>query len=275
MVQSLKKRYPRRFSSQAAAKRYCGNLWFPKSKRWMYQLNGKSGNTFILGLLFELEFGVPFQAALSTKVNQHPDFALFQTCIAGVLANVAQRELSLQAFQDMPALRLATVRNPFDRALSGFFYLCRSQTVGDQRFLTERIRIQAMTQFDWTLDPNTPHGFVKFLSYVAQMQAQGDPMLVDAHWLPQEKHIEPTIYKPDLIGRTEAMGGFARNIAARLETDLPEEIETRLSRNESANSATRTERRAQFYSDPEAANLVRQIYEQDFELFGYEPDLNA
>ena len=51
---------PGAFGSVAAAQRFVQLIWFPPDRGWRYQLNGKSGNTFVLNLLFELEYGQPF-----------------------------------------------------------------------------------------------------------------------------------------------------------------------------------------------------------------------
>ncbi len=76
-VADLMAAYPGAFGSVAAAQRFVQLIWFPPDRGWRYQLNGKSGNNFVLNLLFELEYGQPFSChvAQAETGNQHPDFA--------------------------------------------------------------------------------------------------------------------------------------------------------------------------------------------------------
>ncbi len=271
---ALTKLLPGRFPNLETARRYCLNIWYPKSNRWIYQLNAKSGNSFTLGLLFELEFGVPFTAQMQSGTNQHPDFALFQLCRAGLCSNIAQHALSAAQFEALPGLRLATVRNPFARAVSSFRYFCRSHELGDERFVVDRLRIMALGGFDWTAHSDTPTGFLIFLRYIRALQEEGTPDLIDAHWLPQAQHIEPFLYRPELIGKTEDMEAFARQVAERLETSLPLGMTDRLARNEAEAEPTH-DRVAGFYRDPAAKRLVRLIYEEDFDRFEYSEKLSS
>lgn len=257
--------HPALFPNSATARRYCGNICFPRSGRWVYQLNGKSGNSSTLALLFELEFGVPFGVKMVSPTNQHPDFALFELCRAGVFGNPLLQGLSLADFDALPGLRIATVRNPFTRAVSSFLYLCRSQKLGDVRFVLERLRLQAIVGFDWAQHDGTPEGFLRFLDYIRLLQTQGTPDMIDAHWLPQVQHIQPAVYRPDLIGRTEDMAGFVAALADRLGQTAPQRLAAR------NRTPARPDLFARFYADPAAADLVRRIYAADFETFGYDP----
>lgn len=204
-----------------AAQRFLQLIYFPSSYRWRYQLNGKSGNTFVLNLLFELEFGEKFTSRVANSGNQHPEFALFMLPSARLLANALSSSQALSSVLDFEDLSIATVRNPFDRARSGFTYLCRSHEAGDQRFLPERLRLNSLMQFDWETGPYTSKGFGKFLDYLTMMSESEGLESLDPHWLPQVLHIRPTLYKLDIIGRTENMASFAKDLAERLDQPLP------------------------------------------------------
>lgn len=266
VVSDLLKAAPSAFPDAAAAKRFVQLIYFPASRRWRYQLNGKSGNTFVLNLLFELEFGTPFTCRLTETDNQHLDFALFQQPQARLLANVLSTGEDVSAVLEFPGLSLATVRDPFSRARSGFRYLCRSHEVGDRRFLPERLRLNGLAGFDWERDPLTTRGFGKFLGYLTMIaEAEGADAL-DPHWLPQHLHIRPNLYKPDLIGRTEDLAAFAAELAARLDRPLPELSGLK------SNATAHAGGGGAFYDDPAMAHMVRALYAEDFRLFGYDPD---
>lgn len=266
VVSDLMEAVPGAFPDAAAAKRFVQLIYFPASRRWRYQLNGKSGNTFVLNLLFELEFGTPFTCRLTETDNQHPDFALFQQPQARLLANVLSTQEDVSAVLDFPGLSLATVRDPFSRARSGFRYLCRSHEIGDRRFLSERLRLNALARFDWERDPLTTRGFGKFLSYLAMIAGTEGADALDPHWLPQHLHIRPDLYKPDLIGRTEDLAAFATDLAARLDRPLPGLAGLKSNATAHAGGA------GAFYDDPAMARMVRDLYAEDFRIFDYDPD---
>jgi Sulfotransferase family len=249
VVAELLRTHPKSFSDAAAATRFLQLVYFPASRRWRYQLNGKSGNTFTLNLLFELEFGSRFTSHLVEASNQHPDFALFQLPVARLLSNALKAHDSLPAVLDFPGLSIATVRNPFTRARSGFHYLCRSHALGDRRFLPERLRLNALSEFDWENDAGTPGGFIKFLDYLTMMAAREGADKFDPHWMPQHLHIRPDLYKPDLIGRTEDLTRFATELAQRLDRPLPDLDGMKQNRNE--------KNAADLYADPHGSHALR------------------
>lgn len=262
-VSGLNKAFGDQFGSVAAQRSYLQLIVFPRSRAWRYQLNGKSGTTFMMNLLFELEFGQPFTTRVSVAEsgNQHPHFALFQMVNAGLLSNALREKDAFDAVRAFPGLTLATVRNPYDRARSGFAYLCRSHDQADRRFLPERLRLNALTGFDWTRHPGTTEGFDRFLSYLEMVAAEFGAEALDPHWRPQALHIRPEILQPDLIGRTEALDQFAQQIAQRLNRPLPEQTgRLRTNRGENATGLALT---------PDQRARIATLYAADFDLFEY------
>jgi hypothetical protein len=253
------------FDTKSAMAAYLRLIVHPPSAAWRYQLNGKSGNTFTLNLLYELEHGQPFSAQVATGEtgNQHPDFALFAQVGAGLLGTALDYTPDWDAFCDFPGLRLATVRNPYQQALSGFRYLCRSHRMGDRRFLPERLRVMAMTGMDFERDSNTEQGFARFLAYLRDYAASFGAEAVDPHWRPQALHIRPDIYRPDIIGRTENMAAFAIAVAERLgKPQLP--APERLRRNQAEGGDAND-----LLSSLALRRIIEEIYTQDFDLFEY------
>tara|TARA_Y100000052_G_scaffold27602_1_gene37483 strand:+ start:47686 stop:48540 length:855 start_codon:yes stop_codon:yes gene_type:complete len=270
IVVQLFRTFPEYFKTIQSAARYCQNIYVPKSKKWMYPLSGKAGSTFMLNLLYEMEFGHPFTAQLKTSANQHSGFAIFQLANAGVFSRLIDLDIGLEEFQSLAATRIATVRNPYTRALSSFKYLCRSHVAGDQRFFSERARLSALTSFDWNLDPNTELGFYLFLKYVFAIQQLNDPVLVDAHWLPLVDHIQPEILKPTLVGKVEHFSAFAKDVAKHLGKSLDENRYEALPKNTLNNNIANKEmmERPEYYS-LRNIGLIQGIYSADFEAFEY------
>jgi hypothetical protein len=253
------------FSSASAIKQYLKLIILPPSRAWRYQLNGKTGNTFTLNLLFELDHGHSFQGhvAPSETGNQHPHFALFAQVGTGLLDTALNRTESWQAFRDFPGLRLATVRNPYQRAVSGFRYLCRSHEVGDRRFLPERLRLMALTGFDFERDHGTVQGFDRFLRYIQDFADTFGADAVDPHWRSQALHIRPDLYRPDIVGRTEEMASFAAEVARRLGRPLVSDL-AQLNCNPSTSGV-----QGDLLSSAHVRRRIEQIYADDFTLFEY------
>lgn len=264
-VEGLCDAFGTQFGSIAAMRSFLDLIWFPKSRAWRYQLNGKSGNSFVLELLFELEFGVPFTTWVDPAVtgNQHARFALFQVRDAGLYSNAMRENDTWQDFTSFSGLTLATVRDPYARALSGFFYLCRSHRLGDRRFLSERLRLNVLAKFNWDIHAGTAEGFDRFLCYLRDYADTVGSEALDAHWRPQVLHIRPDILRPDLIGRTEALGDFAVQVAKRLDRPLPARLDG-FERN-----ATDSAKQGGGFYTPERRHIVKTLYAQDFEIFGY------
>lgn len=266
LVAELHAAFGTEFSSSRAIESYLKLIVQPPRGAWRYQLNGKSGNTFVLNLMFELEHGVPFTARVDPAEtgNQHPDFALFAQVNAGLLVTALAYYPSLQDFTDFSGLRLATVRNPYHRAISGFRYLCRSHRLGDRRFLNERLRMMALAGLDFESMSDTAQGFGRFLGYVRDYAVSFGADAVDPHWRAQALHIRPHLFRPDILGRTEELDLFAAAVAARL--DRPLLSDSRLLR-KNASSELPT---GAWLHHPELRKTIEQIYAQDFDLFDYE-----
>ncbi|MBJ3776060.1 sulfotransferase family 2 domain-containing protein [Acuticoccus mangrovi] len=258
------------FPTRPTARRYFSLVQFPVSRRWRYQLNGKTGNTLTLHLLFRIEFGSDFTTAYKEHSNQHPEFAIFQLRQSGLLACASElRSEGPNAFLQFPGVSIATVRNPFTRTVSSFLYFCNSHRVGDARLLKERIRFNVVTGFNWGKDIDTVRGYEMFLEYVHYMRENYAPHELDAHWLPQTEHIQPEIYRPDVIGRVEDMPKFVADVCEALE--VSEKIDTRrFKRNK-----MKVRKVPDFYQSPKAVELVRTIYAKDFETFGYDDTVPA
>lgn len=230
------------------------------SLRFAFCRNGKTGTTTLLAWLFEVEFGAPLTATLAR------DATLNENSIAHYLV---QADIFRPALQ-MPgglghlraACRIATVRHPAARALSAFRYICKSGAQGSAQFLTDRLRLNAETGFDWATDPLTPRGFHRFLDYVEILHQTGDLGASATHWRAQAHNLRPDILPPTVLGRLENLDQMARDLTEALNLDRAPAFGHH-------NTQGRVE--DDLLAGPSLRRRIAEVYRDDFETFGYDP----
>ena len=234
--------------------------------RWAYMPSGKTGTTSALQGLFELEFGVPLATRIAAHDNLNRDQAVHRLTQAGVflrLAEVPGRKGPLAMLDD--TVRLATVRHPLARAISGFRYLCRSHAEASPQFQVERLRLAARTGFDWDRHPETAEGLVRFLDHLAAEIAEDGVEAMDRHFRPQVANVRPDLFRPDITGRTEDLPRFFARIASRLGKPVPAPSASRPLNVQGAPPDT-------MVAEPSVRRRVLDLFAADFEAFGYEID---
>ena len=264
MLDAAIARHPDTFASRDAAAAYLGHIFMPHSRRWAYCGNGKSGTSSTKRFLFELEFGARLTVSLTLPSDINPDVASHHLSNADVFRPLSAMPQGLELLKN--TLRLTTVRHPATRALSAFFYLCRSNDEAHPWFARDRLRINALVGFDWHKDPRSATGFKKFLHYIEQTIDTGGADTVNPHWRPQVANIKPEILRPHLVGRTENLEHFYRAVAERLNVALAADWQAPV-----ANREPRTAAREALLT-PDATALITRIYRADFETFGYSPE---
>ncbi|GKY87529.1 hypothetical protein [Sinisalibacter aestuarii] len=120
--------------------------------------------------------------------------------------------------------------------------------------------MNARVGFDWSAMPHTVEGFRRFLHFIEAEIADFGPYCLDPHWGIQARISHPTVFRPTLTGRVEAMGDFYRDLADRLDRPLPADISLENRQPDPAQNLA---------GDPEARALVERIYAEDFESFSY------
>jgi hypothetical protein len=265
-VEQTLREFPDTFEDRADARQLLARISLPASERWAYVVTGKAATTTTLALLFEAEFDQPFTVRARIRGGLNPHEAVHALMWHDVFATALQLPRSLGELAGAPDLeRIVTVRHPETRAASAFEYLCRSYERRSSDFHADRLRVAALCGLDFETMSGTAGGFVRFLEYVAADLATNPRSAVNAHWRPQTLLIYPQAFRPTLVGRFDAFGTFRRELFARLDRPLPA-TETRLNERREPDEA-----RARLFRDPAARRLIRDIYEKDFEHFGYEP----
>ena len=257
------KAFPLAFPKPGDALDFLSRIFVPASKRWAFLSNGKSGTSSTQHFLFQLEFGVPLTVALDHPDDVNPDAAVHRLHQANVLRKVIDLPQGIAVLPDL--LRLVTVRHPGDRALSAFFYLCATHDRAHPWMAEDRMRMNAMVQFNWNSDTRTASGYQKFLRYIDISQHHPGNLRVNPHWRPQILNICPDVYRPDLIGRTENLAAFFHAIADRLGQPLAPGWQA-----PRANSQEKPDLSP--FRTPATHDLLRRIYAADFAQFGYDPD---
>lgn len=257
-------RYPARLRTREETQSWLDQQFFPASKRWLYCGNGKSGTSSTKRFLFELEFGRPLSAHLLVPFDINPDVVSHRLAEFDVFRSLADAEDSQEVFAS--ALRLTTVRNPYSRAVSAFLYLCKSDDMARHWFAWDRVRMNAMVGFDWDKDPRTATGFEKFLDYIASDIQNRGLQEVNPHWRPQHGNIRPGLFDAHMIGKTEDLGTFFKDIAARLDQPLPATF-TAKAANQNADSTPKDA-----LLTPAVRQRIARIYGPDFAQFDYDPD---
>lgn len=253
------------FSSEALYDKYFRYLLTPKSGRWFFKPNGKTGTTSALDFLFYLEFGTRLSvdivdpedlnnAPAPHRLASHSAFRLLHHRTDGIDHAAYFRD----------AKYIVTVRDPFTRALSGFRYLCKSQKLKHPQFSSDRTRMCALVGFDWGAHMDNEAGFERFLEYLKICIVHHDAYPVDTHWAPQWLNIRPDVRTPDIVGRTENMSLFYEEVASVFSVSLDGK------RWQFALNNTQATDSPKLSLNPRIRSLMRECFEMDYTYFNYE-----
>lgn len=253
------------FVDRDEVRQLLARICLPASERWAFVVTGRAATTTTLALLFEAEFGVPFSVRARVESNPNESVGLHALMWHDVFSAALSLPRSLgNLAEDRTLERIAVVRHPANRAASAFHYLCRSNAEARWDFFADRVKMASMFGLNFETMAGKSNGFVRFLEYVAADFEENGRTRVNTHWRPQSLLIFPQQYRPTLIGKCEFYSRFQRELFERL--DRPNHsTKQHLNRSDAD-----TDSRRALFEDPAAARLVRQLYEDDFGLFGYE-----
>ena len=259
-----------RFGSRERHDAFYTYLLTPRSGRWAYVSSGKTGTTSTLALLFRLEFGVENSALVADPSDMNRDAAMHRAVNAGVFRSLHARD-DIDSLSGYLAntLRIATVRHPTDRAWSAFRYLCRSQDLRHMQFAAARIRLCALTGFDWDSHARTREGFERFLDFVAIELGEDSALLPDNHWRPQWLDIRPDLFRPDVLGRLEQPDALIAALVDRLGRAPGDDGAIRRGDLNGDPGAMRD--RPGWMTAPSVVTRLAHVYGTDYEAFDYDP----
>ena len=160
------------------------------------------------------------------------------------------RELVEEALFGPSFYRFSFVREPFERVLSGYL----DKIVGKEMQLVRLLEAHG-------LPSNYEPSFTEFLQRIST----SDPARLDKHWRQQTALLFLPHISYDLIGRFETFEDDWRKV----ETAVSRSGGALGSAVEDRSHATSSRKRLHEYFGPVESDLVRQIYRDDFETFGY------
>jgi len=137
--------------------------------------------------------------------------------------------------------KFTVVRNPYTRILSAYL---------------DKVERRALRE-------NKESSFNDFLQSL-----KGGKLYSNAHWAPQNALLLLPVSQLDFIGRVEALDSDLSLINEKIRGRSPEAPLTSFPGN-----ATGAGKKLHAYYDAQSAELVRQLYQNDFEMFSYPEDL--
>jgi hypothetical protein len=170
-----------------------------------------------------------------------------------------------KASQDKRILTFTFVRNPFERAVSCFFSKANSTDDEHYHFLRDRLTS------NWGFNPldGEAKKFKIFLKFVRYQHRHPPQHGVNQHWETQTRNIGYGIYDGVRIEKLEEYSKGIVDILRSVDAgpDVIEEAHRKYNVTESSQRDLR-----QLY-DEECINIVRTVYKDDFENFGYDMTL--
>lgn len=170
------------------------------------------------------------------------------------------RELFNSYVASPDVFKFVVVRNPFSRALSGYL---DKVVRGEAQFNTLRQNISTIRGCN---PSDIDHSTVTFLEFCEALKLFKRPKQFDQHWRPQAAHICSSFIKYDVFAKLESIDEDMELISERIGVK-------HISKERGRDHATSAnDKLLTFYSEDEA-NIIRDIYREDFDLFGYSLDL--
>lgn len=171
------------------------------------------------------------------------------------------RELFNSYLSSPEIFKFAVVRNPYSRALSGYL---DKVVRGEAQFNTLRPNISVLRGCD-PLDID--HKTVTFLEFCEALKIFKRPRQFDQHWRPQAAHICSSFINYDLFAKLESIDEGMEIVSKKTGVK-------HISKERGRDHATSANDKVmEFYSES-TASIIRDIYKDDFELFGYSLDID-
>ena len=259
-------RAPGAFKHSMQLREFFRYIITPASNRWAFKPNGKTATTLALTGLFAVEFGCLPSTGIIDPTDQNANPLPHRLTGYDVFRFLLNRH-DIKSLSDalQSTCYIATVRHPVTRCISSFRYLCASHDRSHVQFAADRTRMSALTGFNWSRDPNTVDGMMRFLDYIEISNEYSTSRLVDNHWRSQFDTIRPDLFPPDIVGRTENMREFFGELASRFNCPMPwleELLAIRMNRGAETDVS-------ELGDDTSVKRRVAEVYRKDFDAFGY------
>lgn len=199
----------------------------------IYNRIKKSGNTTITAFLSEIS-GKSYENSAQLKKG------ILSPLEASFFEIVRAREYYLFTF----------VRNPYSRVLSAYLdKIARGQGGRFSRFPG--------------YGKNSPEGFEEFVVFLSC-----GGLLANRHWWPQVELLSWPLSRFDYIGRVEQMDEGMARVLKDVGSDFSKASSLRVPHVLSAHTTSAASKEDYYYSSL-SRKLVRELYGDDFEAFGY------
>ncbi|RDW13574.1 sulfotransferase family 2 domain-containing protein [Paracoccus thiocyanatus] len=158
--------------------------------------------------------------------------------------------------RDSNVIKWAVVRNPFTRILSGYLDKVRRD---EPQFRNIAHRVAKLRNVHVSA---VAHNSVSFEEYCEALTLFEQPLDFDQHWRPQYEHICADIIPYTFFAKLETLDEDSGDIARRIGL-------AKLSFTAGRSHATGSNEKVQEYYTQKTADIVRKVYANDFEHFGY------
>ena len=211
---------------------------------------------------------IPKNACSRTKLTLH---LLAGNEDPGDLGNVHDMGQHLASFADETIIQMLTspewfrfcfVRNPYDRLLSA--YKTQVGNIWNKQY--QWLKDDIKNGLGYAPDDD-PERLVPFRDFVRYLRSANERVRHDGHFNAQARVLIPHLIAYDYIGRVETYQKDFAEVLRRL--NAPPEIVATAA--QPKNETSKVYPPAIAYDD-ELANLVLELYEADFEAFGYDRD---
>ena len=247
--------------------------WVNVSETLAYRVVPKCACSTIGQILYHGDHGQFFPGDIHDakegvwKWNGNPDPERARITIA---QNVSQHRI----------FTFTCVRNPYARIVSCFLdKICGIQRTG-KRYRTQLVPL-ICEHYDMDIG-DSPHGpfdqikaFRKFLLFVRDTIKFRHPMHPDLHWAPMVNHAATLVHnggRYDLVFAAEEFNQGMQAVLDRVDLAYHTDLDRLPRFNESEGHGPKRAHPVEDYFDDLAQHIMRDVYTQDFEIFGY--DLN-
>ena len=236
-------------------------IYFSRKYLFLYNNIAKTGSKTLMNVISHIHFDLLSSEIILDSKTSNPDtyndtgIFDYSQRFQRLWDNEQEEILKNYTFDDLlydaDIMRFTIVRNPFPRALSGYKLLERFPNFGSS---------------NWTHKLS----FLDTLKMIAdQSEPERDKHLNSQCFVAQPRHI-----RYDFIGKLETLPLDIERLVSKIAPTLPESTKKRLTRTYDGLHATHATEKIEREIGEKEQDLICQIYQEDFETFGYGYDVD-